>query len=393
MTLRVTRVPAPAAGADWATTVPGQQAWDIKAVAATLTTVNSRANTNNDNACDIEALSLGAPPGIILPAAAFNPLVGPWSVEFWTAISPSGFGAGTVFASTRTAGAATGNDVDIKVSGLRTIRGGVGATAPTDFIPANPLWAAGGCWHQIVVTCDGPLGTVSFYVDGALAGTQAATNYTLPAIKQNIVGGTFFFGASGNYGGLLDELALYHAVLGAGRVAAHYAAMLVGGATYFDAVMADTPSSYYPIGDVPGQNAIHDFSGNGHNGTRQSTCTLGAQGATQCGAPRWPNLVLTDGTRTVLAAPVATSQVGGSAFRYVWGLNPNLDVGETGVTTVLAGLADVTIPAGFTVGTNTRGITAADQWSNVAVWWDDWNSPDGGGGPRRSPYLNVLILG
>jgi hypothetical protein len=154
----------------------------------------------------------------------------------------------------------------------------VAASSPT-------LW--GGGTHHIVGTYDGT--DLKLYIDGLerATGNWPGTLNTSPLDFQI---GRRNDGASSKPDGRLDNIAVYDHALSAARVLDHYNAALLpppSGSEYHagsntaisypQAVLDDTPLSYWRFGDTSGTTAI-DFSTNGRNGAYQNSPTLGAAG-------------------------------------------------------------------------------------------------------------------
>jgi hypothetical protein len=121
-----------------------------------------------------------------------------------------------------------------------------------------------GTWHLIDVTSTG--GTVSGWVDGANLGSATLAVTTSPALPLTV----------GGIGGSYDEAAVYPSVLPPSRLSAHYAAgvsatpcVTASTTGYGAAVMRDTPTAYYRLGDLvatPQHRVMFDSSGACMNG-------------------------------------------------------------------------------------------------------------------------------
>ena len=94
----------------------------------------------------------------------------------------------------------------------------VGSTA---YAVTAPGTAALGAWTHLVLTRSG--GTLSLYVNGALAATASSTG-TLNATTSILGIGRSGESATSWFDGSIDEVAVYGQALSASRVAAHYAA-------------------------------------------------------------------------------------------------------------------------------------------------------------------------
>ena len=94
----------------------------------------------------------------------------------------------------------------------------VGSTAYAVTAPGS---AALGAWTHLVLTRSG--GTLSLYVNGALAATASSTG-TLNTTTSILGIGRSGASATSWFDGSIDEVAVYGHALAASRVAAHYAA-------------------------------------------------------------------------------------------------------------------------------------------------------------------------
>lgn len=81
-------------------------------------------------------------------------------------------------------------------------------------------------------------------------------------------------------------------------------------------------------------------------------------------ATRIARLTLSDGVRTLADVPPISSQITTLVRRYLW-----LPAGQAYATGlgILSPLPDLTLAAGWTVGTTTDAIDAGDQWSGIFV--------------------------
>jgi Concanavalin A-like lectin/glucanases superfamily/Fibronectin type III domain len=138
----------------------------------------------------------------------------------------------------------------------------VGSSGP----PLNiPFFFTDGAWHLIDVTYAN--GTFIAYRDGAAIGTGR-----LAASTSSALGGLFIGGLPGLY----DEAAIYPAALSSQQIAAHWTAGASSAsacatspsAGYAAVVMADSPTSYYRLGDQvvdASSRVAYDSSGHCHN--------------------------------------------------------------------------------------------------------------------------------
>lgn len=90
------------------------------------------------------------------------------------------------------------------------------------------------------------------------------------------------------------------------------------------------------------------------------------------GTGRTPSLVVSNGTDDVLVIPAGFQAVTTPGpYGYAWQPGLNADTQSTDGTLTTVAIPTLIIPAGYTVGTQTFDLEATDQWSNIALWWDD----------------------
>ena len=205
-------------------------------------------------------------------------------------------------------------------------------------------------WHHVVATYDNA--TAKIYVDGTLRASTTSTvrmaANTLPLMIGRGSDGTR------QYGGVLDEIAIYGTVLPAGRIQAHYAA-----ATTFDttapSITLSTPADGSQTNDTtplfagtagtqPGDSStvtVLVYDGTSATGTPAQTLTTtrAADGsyAVEPGAP------LSEGTHTAQAEQRDTA----------------LNVGRSAARTFTVTTADITPPA-VTLTTPPDGSSGTD---------------------------------
>jgi hypothetical protein len=92
--------------------------------------------------------------------------------------------------------------------GLAQARYGTGGTEVTLTTTVN---ICDGAWHYLELNIDPTLGG-SFYIDGVLANSSATTMTAAGPSRANAVGINFFGGGTNNWGGEVDEVALWNAV-------------------------------------------------------------------------------------------------------------------------------------------------------------------------------------
>jgi hypothetical protein len=363
MALYVERPPAPAAGADWRYTVPGIYLERITGITATLDTlasfptvaVDASGNGNDgsyqtingdpfvpglvvgDLACDFSTNAFGpntvdhvqTPAALIDFTTDFsivclweNPTVAPTSFDVYATQQPPGFNTGLLF-----------NVSDGVLGAMRLDNAGfnfwqtVAGPIPYDGLP-----------HLLAVTRTGA--TIKFYVDGVLI--VNAFNVGAPNPGPQDDAGINGFGGFGTNATLtVDEFGVWRRVLTAGEIAGLQAAR-GSFAAYSAAVFALTPDAYYHLDDVPVSTG------------------------------RTPGLFVSDGTDAVLLIPDGfPAQTTPGPYRYSW--SPTLRASNRDPTGTITSVAvpQLILPGGYVVGTRTPDIAPADQWSDVAIWWND----------------------
>lgn len=134
-------------------------------------------------------------------------------------------------------------------------------------------------WKHIVVTYDGATGRIRFYSDGELVGETAHPNGgNLTPTNQTFRIGDREGATADWFNGYLDEVALYPVALNGEQVKRHYlrAKSISASNAYYDTVMADTPLSYWRLGELSGTTAA-DEQGR-YPGTYSGPVRLGAPG-------------------------------------------------------------------------------------------------------------------
>ncbi len=85
-----------------------------------------------------------------------------------------------------------------------------------------------GTWHHLVGVCDGNSGSMTFYIDGTVAGTIPIPSAGILSSTDPVSIGAERSGILPDYdwayAGTIDEVAIYSYALSAQQVAAHYAA-------------------------------------------------------------------------------------------------------------------------------------------------------------------------
>lgn len=391
MTLRVTNVPQPAAGQEWTFAIPGQYTYDVRAVVATYRAQDPSSTfpmldaspNGNDGVYTGPDVPAGLQtPGLIVgddcvtlgPASAapryLSPHVGnvgagggpfnlfnAFAFEQWVQF-PGNVGVDCNVVIAETGGAVERMYLQISTGAIFGMEFGLGVplwsyrTAPGTFPLDGNVHQIAAMWNTV---------DAAIYVDGV----------EVPSVIAGAVGGRDVNDANVLYGGtsggaalrrgLLDEASVWESGFDATQIADHYAAGLAGFATYSAVILGDGPAGYYHLDD----------------------------GVPVTPAQRYTGLVVTDGTHVLavytsgelssLTGPVtfvwtpATSNVVIAGARYTIGVPPLI------------------LPAGYTLGSGTPAIGASDQWSDIAIWWDDALSGQPGYG-AYDKYANVLLI-
>jgi Concanavalin A-like lectin/glucanases superfamily len=127
-------------------------------------------------------------------------------------------------------------------------------------------------WVHIVATYDGA--TIKLYKNGLLAASLAystAINSSTQPVRIGSAQGNG--GATYNWIGGIDEVAIYPAALSQTRVQAHY----LRGRSYQNTIVDSAPVSFWRLGEASGTSAADSIGGNG--GTYGGSPTLGQAGA------------------------------------------------------------------------------------------------------------------
>lgn len=363
MTLRTITVPNPSPGQDWVTVVPGKYLYNVTGIIATLTTdpgvvaadASGHGNTGGYvfDAPGFAVLMLGqggAIPGdaavhlsdlggatgygtveqLSFTAMDFS---GDFSIEWWSQITATAAETGIFFwddagVDLHQVTFNSAGNLFLELNGTHVYRS------------VNGAFVLDGAWHHYVwsYTAASPL-TTALYRDGAVVALAArpAANIAIPASATLARWGGSPTGTPGG----LDEVAVYPVALSAARVAAHFAAAGDFGA-YSAAVLADAPAIYHHLDDAGGPGG------------------------------RQPTLLITDGSITVEHVPSGFPTAAlGTDFVYSWQPNLQAATESLGGTLVTVPLPELHLPAGYTVGTETFGLAAGDQWSAITLWWDD----------------------
>lgn len=185
--------------------------------------------------------------------AALNP-GGPFTVEFWANLTNISAGAksGVVSRYITVPGGPTGQFgyLFFANNGNSTwqfrVYNGTGATTVTD----TSIGAiAANTWYHVVGVYDGA--NITIYVNGLPTSTTSGTVVYAPNTNTptRLGAGTTEAAPTLFLPGALDNVAIYHSVLTASKVAAHYEAATTNAAGYNAQILADNPAVYYPLNE------------------------------------------------------------------------------------------------------------------------------------------------
>lgn len=383
MAIQVVHLPNPAAGAEWAYTIPGQYNVTLIGVQATLTVrsppataVDSSGNANNATYSGLANIVYG----VVGPFGGGGGLAAQITAAVSRLYLASFANAGgqldlatySVDALVNYTG--TGNVNMNEIFGIRTSD----INHPADLRFLYGLSSTGGQrianTNANVFTLTGvgiALNTwthVGFSYDGAqwigykngVAGTPVAGNVPgTVTLKPGNVGGDQI--ANQDLVGKIAAVAYYSGALAAARFLAHSNAVATSSAAYKAAVLADTPVALWMLDE------------------------------TYSTVARVVTLAIQNGAATVATFPTDTPIASPGTYNYSWQtLGPGAAQSSDG-TTITVPIPSLTLPPGYVVGSNTPDIATTDQWSNVTVWFDD-----GTGTPNPSgtfpPYLDALLV-
>lgn len=363
MSLYVIPVPDPDPGIDWLYTVPGQYLEDITAITATFTAPTiggfpdcpDAAGNNND--ATYSAGGSTFVPGLIpgdnaLQRNAGNgdqintthPIVdvsSAFTFTEWIELDAAGPDDLVLGIYADSALGFTGWNLIIPQGFpnrffLIGVKNGAGGA--TIFETANGTVPYDSAPHMLTVTFDPAASPQNnLYLDGVLIPwnvTDVPFFYNGPS-----AGWHFNIGYSPK---VTDEIAIFPGVLTGGEIAGLYAARS-SFVAYYLAVFALNPIVYYHL-----------------------------NGDTTLGTPVETDLVVTDGTDTVLEIPTGFGlPTAAGPWSYSWQPNLNSSTQTAGGTTTTVAIPRLLLPAGYTVGSRSFDQQSTAQWSNVNIWWDD----------------------
>lgn len=385
MVVRVTNVPNPAAGHDWTFTIPGQWNVELLAVTATLVTTANPASAP-DASGNSRPLTYTNNVGVTYG------VTGPFAGTPNHAVNQSNAARGLGTAIGTRAASTDWNTATISVGGFvkftsalteamweaNQIIGGQQQGWRFDTDNSNPPkmelsafhigtiflsnGVSVGAWHLVGCTYDGV--TLTYYVDGAAAGSSAAT-FTVAAIAEPMaIGGRSDLQVNAELIGSMAGWFVNANVLAAGRWSTYYTdATTVGAAQYKADVLADAPLALWMMDDLQTQTS------------RTSTLTI------------------TDGTQQVGNYPGGTITGSAPSFQWTWSAQGSSLAQSPGAQVNLVAIPDLILPPGYTVGTRTLDLVSTDQWSNINVWFEDGTGPGGQPPAGNLAYTNVRIMG
>lgn len=363
MTLHVVQVPSPPAGMDFSAVVPGIYTYDVTGITATLVTGSTAtvARDSSGNGYDgtyvftpsSSALFAQGRPGIVPGDTAVDfttdgthiygsEMASPFeAIDLGGDVTCEGFfadiGSHALEQHLFVALAADTFEMDFGITSAGEIFMFRGGSLETYMTTAVYPFDGNGHLIQWVLPFAGTFAVLLDGVSQPIAATVApGSRFRVGATTWQVGVSTVGTGASGR----MDEFAVYASALSGGQCAAHNAAR-GSFAGYTAAVLADTPDFYYHLDDG------------------------GSTG-------REPSLVVTNGTTDVIAIPPGFPAVSTPGpFTYAWQPDLNADTQSTDGTLTTVAIPRLILPSGYVVGSRTPDLQAGDQWSNVALWWDD----------------------
>jgi hypothetical protein len=363
MTLYTVTQPNPPVGHDFRFVVPGRYLYDVVGITATLLTDTpetthpvdysghhrdgtyvtvggparfSPASAFPSDACLVSSdLPLAAySAGFNAPAAAMPITAGSFTLGFWRNTTANA-GPGIEWVNVGVgicAQAFNGNSTVLEWDSM----GGTGGWT-TDIIPA----LLDGAWHFVAYVYDAGTQEMTIYVDGALVPQVSDIPGTpfgdIPTQVQWDTNG----GSTPSGTGMTDEIFFTPNALTAGQIAGLYGTA-PDFAAWTAAVLGYGPTVAYHLDGI------------------------------RPGTGRQPSLIVTNGTTELEAIPTGFPAVATPGpYEYSWQPNLNADIQSTDGTLTTVAIPQLLLPAGYTVGTRTLDLTSTDQWSNIALWWDD----------------------
>ena len=192
-----------------------------------------------------------------------------------------------------------------------------------------------GTWYHIVATkTSGAVNTsTNLYVNG-VSQSFSVTSSNTPNVANSYfnIGRYGGGGSGGNYfDGVIDEVSLFNTALTSAQIASLYQAGTTGkkmdfviGKSYNDVVLADSPVGYWRLGESSGTTA-KDLSGNGLNGTYQSSPTLASAGLISGDTDK---SVTMNGSTNYITVSHPNTAMSGTISAEAWYKSSNTSIGE-----------------------------------------------------------------
>lgn len=385
MTIRQFVVPSPAVATDWRWTVPGQYDVRLLAVTATLsarinpsTLADSSGNgwtlttdgtvsyvtfgaagpfAGGANNVAVSGTGQSGNVGIGQSASSLTWQIANPTFECWLNVGTDTSPFAYACVEIGTLGQLQQNELIYgKQSGDPTNLGMQILPSGFDFVP-NAL--SRGVWHHIATKWDGA--NWVWYRDGVNMGNVSARPPSYAGSPRAQIGG---YQTPNCVNGKQGPTAIYASALSDAQIAAHAAAS-ASAAAYQAACLADSPKALWMFAELT--NTIQ----------------------------RTASLRVTNGTATVALFPGFTATSGSGTFQWTWASNSpgNAQTVDQSVTQIV--ISDEILAPGYTVGTFTPDLGGTDQWSNIIVTADVFDSGAGGGGTGHvaaAPYLDAYLV-
>lgn len=363
MVLYVVTLPDPAPGTDFQFVVPGRYLYDVTGITAQLATggtsgtvmADASGNGNDGtytpfgpgtphiifvpglvagNDAIRGALASGAPRGGAEVTLPILDCTADFTIVWWQSCGPAFAGTGvgpvelidagsmTIVAVTTTPGPGGTLEVDVGF--------GVAGITATGVVPDD------GAAHMFAVAYNAGTSDLTAYIDGTVVPWVSGGTMTFASPTFEVIIG---FNEPPE---IFDEYVFVQSELAGADVAALYAAGVAGYGAWVPAVMGFAPTAFYHMdGAIPGTG-------------------------------RQPSLIVTNGTTELEAIPTGFPAVSTPGpYEYSWQPALNADTQSTDGTLTTVAIPELLLPAGYTVGPRTIDLQPGDQWSNVALWWDD----------------------
>lgn len=363
MTKYVVPIDTPPPGEDWQTVVPGIYLWDVIGITAQLDTGTATdlladiTGNGNDGTYGTDGPFGAFVAGLIPGADAWKPdaapvapaftnaviphpladWLNPWSLGWFQQYDVAELGGGTSWF----------NSYDGAAAAIVQVTGQAQAGNPG----AQPITVTGGAYTWVAppdaITADGMPHFVALVWDGtdltlSVDAIPITWAINAPGPLPTTAAASVLLGNPDVGAGTFAGLGAYGYNLSGAQISTIHAAGQADVATYTSVVLAQSPSALYLL-DGPAS-----------------------------GTGRQPTLVVSNGTDDVLVIPTGFEAVSTPGpYGYAWQPGLNAGTQSTDGTLTTVAIPALVIPAGYTVGTRTLDIQPTDQWSNVALWWDD----------------------